>query len=93
MRMCIGKGYNLKKAYKVWSEWVVYYLKMKLHTLNNTHWDRFRKEGLMFLHGVDKDYHPLIIFRAFELRPKTWKLEEFNENYLAMLERSASLAD
>jgi hypothetical protein len=52
---------------------VKYFLKEKLYELTEAHYERFRKEGLMFLHGVDKEYHPIMVFRAFELRPKTWK--------------------
>lgn len=70
-----------------------YYLKEKLWELNEKDWERFRKEGLIFLHGVDEDYHPVILFRSFKLWPKTWELADFQRSTLAVLERAASLAD
>ncbi len=61
--------------------------------MDDSDWERLRKEGLLFLHGVDRNYHPILMFRAFELRPKEWKMEHFTHNLLALFKRLNSITD
>ena len=70
-RFLIGKLFDLQASYDAWVVWFKWYITYKPYKIkdNDPMVLRFREKDIGSIHGVDRNYHPLVVLKSANCLP------------------------